>query len=174
MLRIIFAVFTTAAAVPFTAAAQSPVDFSGTWRMDASRSESAHQGESIGPVTLIVKQSGNDLSIETRRRDSASSALQSEILTYRLDGTETTTKGPNGTPIISKAHWEGPKLVIETARNISQSTVTTSHVYSLDPKRKEMTIQQTLTVQHGYQGNGAKNTGAGTDVFIKGRLSDSQ
>src|ERR1700681_2396756 len=106
MLRIIFAVFTTAAAGAFAAVAQGPVDFSGTWSMDASRSESAHQGESIGPVTLIVKQNGNDLSIETRRRDSESSALQSEILTCRLDGTETTTTGPNGSPITSKAHRE--------------------------------------------------------------------
>ena len=173
-LRIIFAVFITAAVFPFATHAQGPVDFSGSWRMDASRSESAHQGGPIGPVTVIVKQSGNDLSIETRGRDSDSSTVHSEILTYKLDGTETTTEGSDGTPIKSKAHWEGTKLVAETERNIQKSPVTTSYVYSLDPKGKEMTINKTLTVQHGYQAEGAKNIGTGTDVFIKTRISASE
>ena len=38
------------------AGAQAPVDLSGVWQMDASRSESAHQAVPIGPVTLTIKQ----------------------------------------------------------------------------------------------------------------------
>jgi hypothetical protein len=171
LLHIMVAVLIAAAVVPFAAHAQGSVDFSGIWRMDDSRSESAHQGAPIGPVTMIVKQSGNDLSIETRGRDSDSSTVHSEILNYKLDGTETTTEGSDGTPIKSKAHWEGTKLVVETERNIQKSPVTTSYVYSLDPEGKEMTINKTLTVQHGYQAEGAHNIGTGTDVFIKTQIA---
>ena len=41
------------------------------------------------------------------------------------------------------------------------------HVFSLDASGKELTIDKTFTVQHGYQFQGAKNTGSGKDVFIK-------
>jgi hypothetical protein len=43
------------------------------------------------------------------------------------------------------------------------------HVFSLDASGKELTIDKTFTVQHGYQFQGAKNTGSGKDVFIKRR-----
>ena len=44
-------------------------------------------------------------------------------------------------------------------------------VFSLDASRKEMTVDNTLTVQHGYQSQGANNTGRGKDVYIKSRRS---
>jgi hypothetical protein len=40
-------------------------------------------------------------------------------------------------------------------------------VFSLDPSGKELTVHQTLTIQHGYQFPGAANTGTGKDVFTK-------
>jgi hypothetical protein len=40
-------------------------------------------------------------------------------------------------------------------------------VFSLDASRKEMTVDNTLTVQHGYQSLGANNTGRGKDVYIR-------
>jgi len=149
------------------AAAQTATDFSGTWKMDAARSESAHQAVPIGPVTLVIKQTATELSIETRRSDTDKSEIRSEILTYKLDGSESTVAGTDGTPIKSQAHWEGTKLVTGTTRNIDGSTVTTTYVHSLDPKGAEVTIHKTLTVQHGYQFDGAKNSGTGVDVFIK-------
>ena len=49
------------------ATAQEPIDFSGVWQMDPSRSESAHQATPIGSFTLVIKQAATELSIETRR-----------------------------------------------------------------------------------------------------------
>jgi len=40
--------------------AQGRPDFSGTWKMDSSRSESAAQAEPIGPVTLVIAQTPNE------------------------------------------------------------------------------------------------------------------
>ena len=153
------------------AGAQERTDFSGVWQMDLSRSDSAHQAVPIGPVTLIIKQTAAELSIETRRAQKDKSAISSETLTFKLDGSENTIVGNFGVQIEAKAHWDGTKLITETTRNIQGSTVTTMHVFSLDASGKELTIDKTLTVQHGYQSQGANNTGRGKDVFTKRRGS---
>ena len=171
MARMAIAIFTMAVVSPLAAGAQSTTDFSGTWKMDAARSESAHQAVPIGPVTVVIKQTATELSIETRRSDTDKSEVHSETLTYKLDGSESTVAGTDGTPIQSQAHWEGTKLVTGTKRNIQGSTVTTTYVHSLDSKGNELTVHKTLTVQHGYQFDGAKNYGTGTDVFIKAKAT---
>jgi hypothetical protein len=148
------------------AASAQPADFSGVWMMDASRSESAHQDVPIGPVTLVIRQSPAQLTVETRRSDKKKRAASSEVLTFNLDGTEKTESAAGG-ELKTTAHWDGPKLVIETVRNVQGSTVTTRQIMSLDETAKELTVNKTLTVQHGYQFEGANNTGRGTDVFVK-------
>jgi hypothetical protein len=148
---------------------QQAGDFSGVWRMDAARSESAHQAVPIGPVTLIIKAAGAELTIETRRASKGKREISSETLNFHLDGSENVVPDNSGTPIKTRAHLDGAKLVTETMRNIQGSTVTTVQTFSLNPNRKEMTIDKTLTVQHGYQSTSAdaNNTGRGTDVFVR-------
>ena len=158
----------------FGAGTQGVIDFSGTWKMDADRSESAHQAVPIGPVALIMKQSATDLSVETLRGDPDKTKTQSEVLTFKLDGAENTISGKDDVPIKTKAHWEGTKLVLGTVRNIQGSTVTTLNVHTLDPNGKEMTVHKTLTVQHGYQSEEAKNSGTGIDVFVRTRPSTTK
>jgi len=146
------------------AAAQHRPDFSGTWDMDESRSESAHQDVPIGPESLVIHQTAADISLETRRSDAASS----EKLVFQLNGTERTNVTESGQSIKVKAHWDGLKLVTETEREINGSTVTTRQVFTLAPTGREVTVDKTLTVQHGYQSPGSpKTTGKGRDVFVR-------
>ena len=166
-----FVISTIAILFSLEGSAQETTDFSGVWQMDSSRSESAHQAVPIGPVTLIIKQNAAEVSIETRRAQKHKPAISSETLTFKLDGSENSIVGYSGAQIQATAHWEGRKLITETSRNIQGSTVTTMHVFSLDASGKELTIDKTLTVQHGYQFAGANNTGTGKDVFIKSRAS---
>jgi hypothetical protein len=166
--RVVFAVFAGFLVFPLAAFAANKPDFSGTWKMDPSRSESAHQDVPIGPVVLVIQQTAGQFSVETRRRQSKSSAISSEVLTFELDGKETTNAENADMPIKVKAHWDGSKLVAETERDINGSTVTTMQVFQLAANGKEITIEKTLTVHHGYQGPGTeKVTGTGRDVFIK-------
>ena len=125
----------------------------GVWEMDASRSESAHQATPIGPVTLIIEGNANQLTIDTRKENDRKQP-SSEKLTYKLDGSESSTVNNAGLQIKAKAHWDGPKLVTETARNVQGSTVTTMCVFSVDPGGNELTVHKSLTVQHGYQFRG--------------------
>ena len=153
--------------LPIYARAQSPIDLSGVWKMDPSRSESAHQAVPIGAVTLLVKNTPTEITIETRRAEQAKNSAQTEALTFKTDGSETTATANDGTLIKCTAHWEGSSLITGTTRNIQEATITTRQVYSLNPGGREMTVRKTLTVQHGYQFSGAKNTGTGTDVFVR-------
>jgi len=142
------------------------VDISGTWKMDASRSESAHQAVPIGAVTLLIKQSSTEITIESRRAESGKTEVQTEILPFLLNGTESTTT-VMGVPVKTKAHWDGRKLITETERVVNGASVTTRNVHTLNPTGKELKVEKTLTVQHGYQFEGSKSYGTGTDVFVK-------
>jgi hypothetical protein len=148
---------------------QQAGDFSGVWRMDAARSESAHQAVPIGPVTLIIKLTGAELSIETRRSSKGKRESSSETLNFHLDGSESVVPDTSGKPIKTRAHLDGAKLVTEATRDIQGSTITTVQTFTLDAKGNQMTIYKTLTVQHGYQSTSAdaNNTGRGTDVFVR-------
>ena len=161
------ALFTAALMLPFTVHSENQSDFSGTWKMDASRSESAHQAVPIGLVTLVIRQAAGQISIETRRHQNNKREIAIERLIYNTDGSESEVTGFSGEPVKTKAHWNGAKLVTETARNVEDSTVTTMSVLSLGVSGREMTVDMTLTIQHGYQFSGAKNSSTGRDVFIR-------
>ncbi|MDQ6677293.1 MAG: hypothetical protein M3Z09_08350 [Acidobacteriota bacterium] len=135
--------------------------------MDEARSESAHQDVPMGPVIIEIRHTPSELRIETTRTENGQPAAFHEVITYKLDGTESTNTGNAGTPVVAKAHWDGAKLVTETARNVQDSTVTTVYVLSLVPGGREMIIDKSLTVQHGYQFEGARTTGRGKDIFLK-------
>jgi hypothetical protein len=154
---------------------QSQGDFSGTWTMDPSRSESAHQDVPVGSSTMVIRLGDSGLTIETTRGEGGKPAAFHETLNLKVGGTETTTPGDSGTPVTGKARWEGTKLVVETARSVQGSTVTTLYVHTLSANGREMTVDKTLTIQHGYQGAGARTTGHGKDIFVRvAKSADSE
>ena len=160
-------------AVPFflvtALSAQDRNQYAGTWKMDIPRSESAHQEIPIESSTVVIATTGEGLSIDTTRQDKGS-PLFHEVLNVKLDGSETTNDGNSGVSVRAKARWETGKLVVETARELQGSTITTHEVHSLSPDGREMTIEKTLTVQHGYQGASpsiAPTTGHGKDLFVR-------
>ncbi len=163
MKRNVLAMSGTALALllPCITTANSNTDFSGTWKMDATRSESAHSSAASGPVTLVIKQTTSELSIETQRGD------QNETIVYKLDGSPTDKPAEDNGPFQWRSQWEGTKLMTETHRNVNRATVTIKEILSLDAKAKEMTVDRTLTVQHGYSMRGSRNYSSGTDVFVK-------
>jgi hypothetical protein len=148
-------------------AADGGSNLSGTWKMDPSRSESAHQAVPMGSMVLVIKQTPAEISIETRTTADAQTPAQSEVLVYKLNGSETKNALKNQEPVKTKAHWDGRKLITETERSVHEASVTTRYIHSLSANGKELKVEKTLTVQHGYQFEGAKNYGSGTDVFVK-------
>jgi alkylated DNA repair dioxygenase AlkB len=148
--------------LPLASHAQRSTDFSGTWSMDLSKSESSQQGAEVKPVTFVITQSPTQVRIETRRGERIENVL------YPLGRTRGTT-GTSGSSAAAhpEAYWQGDTLVTETQRPVSGYTVTVKEVRSLGPDGKEMTVETTVIVQHGYSMPGAKNYGTSKDVFIK-------
>jgi len=148
-------------------AAQGMPDFSGTWTMDLSRSESAAQGPAIGPVTVSIQQAPAEIRVETTRNGTT------ETVRYLPAGT-TPAKAEER---VGTFRWEGVTLVTNLNTYINNQAVTFQEIRSLNPDRTEMAVEVTLTVQHGYTAGGtsvvqsskSSNTSTGKDVFLRAR-----
>jgi hypothetical protein len=141
MKRIVFAACLSAMVLPFTPLrAQSRSDFSGRWAMDASRSESVAGDLPVVPVTVVIRQTGSELTIETTRPD------DNRVVTYKLDGSETVTP-----TVRSSMRWDGQQLVTTTTYRVTEGWIMTLYeTRSLNAGGKEMTIDIAVNVQHGY------------------------
>jgi hypothetical protein len=157
MKNLLAAVLIATLASAFSAHAQSTPNFSGTWKMDPSRSESAAQKDPVGPITLVISQTPTDVTIETARLDGSSA------VTFKFDGSE--VKIPGGT---AKTHWEGPILVTEFERHVNGQAVTSKEARSLAANGNEMLIEMTLAVQHGYT-SATPTYNRGRDVYVRSR-----
>jgi hypothetical protein len=149
-------VLTLLFASPAALRTQTRPDFSGTWAMDLSRSESAMQADPIGPTTVAIDQTPTELKMTTTR-DGKSTAI-----VYRLDGTPVAIPGGTAT-----SRWNGSSLVTEIVRTIQGQTVTMNETRRLDAAGDELLVESILVVQHGYTLRGSQNYGSGKDVFTR-------
>src|SRR4051794_12443182 len=104
-----------ALATPWVAAPEAKPNFSGTWEMDAERSESTHSGDTIGTVVVVIKQTDSEFSVETRRDG------RSETIVYKMDGSETEKPAPDNGPYRWRLRWDGSNLRTDTSRNINST-----------------------------------------------------
>jgi hypothetical protein len=148
-------------------AAQSTPDFSGTWSMDLARSEAAAQGTPIGPVTVAIRQTPGEVRIETTRNG------QTESVRYLPASAKATAAGE----LLGAFRWDGQKLITTLVTDINKQAITVEEVRSLNPGGREMTVEVSLVVEHGYQSGGtglvrsqnSPNTSKGINVFVKTR-----
>jgi hypothetical protein len=161
MKRIVLVMLLTMLTWPITAGAQAKADFSGTWTMDPTRSESAAQATPIGPVTLVIRQNATELIIETTH------GPETYTVIYLLDGSEIANAGAAFGPTRSKSRWDADKLVTESVGHVNAMAVKTKEVRSLDATGKNMSVQTTIEMQHGYDGPTVQGFATGTDVFVK-------
>jgi hypothetical protein len=149
MRRVSSFVVVLALAYPVVGRAQAKPDFSGTWTLDASRSDApmGRRGGAPGPVTLVVKQTAGEIAIETRRGENSQTA------TYKLDGSESTNPGGRGGEAKSKSHWDGATLVTEQTQTMNgpngEMTISSKIVRSLGADGKEMTVVTTASTPQG-------------------------
>ena len=101
------------------ARAESPVNFSGTWELDRTRSVLSSLASSAPStdVTLVIDHQGESVKIE--RRVKIMGVNRSLTSTYYADGREASNLTPRGDTVISRSRWEGMSLV-----TVSRGTVT--------------------------------------------------
>ena len=152
MKRVLVTAIVAAVVLPFTARAQTKPDFSGTWTMDAARSDPAPQGRGGGGGggggSVTIKQTGTELAVTSEGRQGP------QTMTYKLDGSESTNQvmGRGGAQTVkSTAKWDGSSLVIETTRDFNGTPITTKEVRRLDNGGKDMIVESTTQTPQGEQ-----------------------
>ena len=141
MWRVIATAVLGALIIPFPLGAQAKPDFTGTWTLDAARSEVPQgrggRGGRGGAGPVVIKQTAAEITIG--------------MLTYKLDGSESVNQGRGGAEVKSRARWDGANLVIESTRDVGGMSIATKEVRTLGAGGKEMTVQTTATTPQGEQ-----------------------
>jgi hypothetical protein len=136
------------------APAPAKPDFSGTWTLDRSRSQSPET------ITLTIQQTATEIRIDAVRN------APSSVRTYPID-LEAKPGGRGIDSSRSRAYWDGAKLVTEGSGNIQGQTVSIRESRSLNADGTEMTVETLIIVQHGYSFGGTRNYGSAKDVFTR-------
>jgi len=125
------------AACAALATAQSKPNFSGTWKMNAAKSD-------FGPIpgpdsrTDVIEQT--DAAIK-EGVDAAGGPQgdQKYSLTYNLDGSETVNSPAPGIDIKNTAKWDGPSLIVNSKLKFQDQDVAIKTTWSLSDDGKIMT-----------------------------------
>ena len=155
MLSLVFASLTLSLNVLQSTPA-STHDFSGSWTMERSRSQSTES------ATIEIKQSATAIIIVTH------SAGETSTRTYPVESSahsasETITAGH------THASWDGTKLVTEAVTDINGQTVSYRQMRFLNASGTEMTVETITIVQHGYGIKDGKNYSTTKDVYVRAK-----
>ena len=138
----------------------SQPDFSGTWKLDEGRSDSAQQEKFVSPLIVVISRAdAATLVVETRRGD------QLETMKFTIEAAPE-RPGAIGAGT-RRAYWDGPKLVTEGAGNLQGQTVSIRAVRALNATATEMTVESMVAVQHGYSLRGAQTYAQVKDVYTR-------
>jgi hypothetical protein len=166
--------FTAVALLFVFMSATAQVNFSGSWTLNAEKSQLAAPGGGgpggggpggggrgpMGGGPMVVTQSANELSVETTRRGFQGGEDTKIVTKYSLDGkqTETTRSSPMG-DMVSKntATWSADKksLTIVTTMNFDGNEMKTTETWKLGSDGKSLSIE---SVRPGFDGGEMKTT----------------
>jgi hypothetical protein len=135
--------------------AQSVPNFSGTWRLDLSRSDAAAHNDGPGPVHVTIVQTDATMRVDT------TTARGTTSTTYRF-----ASKDPVSTdnPL---ARWRGDTLLTDAVRDVRGQSVTVQQTRRLSGDGNEMIVESVVNVQHGYSLSGSQTYSTSKDVFVK-------
>ncbi|WP_340110964.1 hypothetical protein [Maribellus mangrovi] len=121
-------------------------DFSGTWKLNNSKSKLGEQF-SMAPKTIVVAQKGNDISVEKHSEFQGNEFTSTDK--YTLDGKECVNKGFMDTEKKSKAVWDGEKksLTVTSKIPMQGETMTVTEIFSM--KDGAMVIQSKASSSYG-------------------------
>lgn len=136
-------------------AQESKVDFSGTWKLNADKSEfGGGRGGSRGfrgYSKMVVEQKDNKLIVETFRKNRNGQEVSNKN-SYTLDGKECKNNTNFGT-MVSTANWakDGKTITIKSTRTFSRGdrefTMESTEKWSLD--KDSLVIETTRSTPRG-------------------------
>ena len=143
------------AAIVFTAnvTTQTPPSFAGKWTQVPDASAPGGGGRGFGGLGQSATIVQDDATLTITRSTQAGEFTT----TYKLDGSESkNTLNFQGNPIeqLSKAKWDGAKLIVNTSMNFGGNPVDVSMTMVLDPSGS-LIVE---TTRPDFQGGGAPIT----------------
>ena len=136
-------------AVSVSPTAQARQDYSGKWALSQSKSTrgAAGNGASISfGSELLVTQSATEVKVESRYPR----VEQTQIVVFKLDGSEVTVPLPEGITEKARAGFEGEKLVITARRVVS----TQFGDFTSETKETWTRMGNVLTIQKSLNADG--------------------
>ena len=142
---------------------QSPprADFTGSWKLDAARSQSPNQTPPVTDMTFVIQQAVDHIQLDVTTGTARPISVRYPIIPA--------PKLPADPPTADerRAYWDGGKLVLERGGTISGQTVSSRQALTLSPDKTEMIVERLVIVQHGYTLRGTKNYATVKDVFTR-------
>src|SRR5579883_1642632 len=114
-------------------------DMSGTWKLNASKSEFG-QFPAPSSMTQKVTHAEPKLTVETKMTSDMGEF--SFNANYTTDGKETTNQGFGGSESKSTAKWDGDTLVIDTKGSFGDNSYTMKDKWTISEGGKVLTIQR--------------------------------
>jgi hypothetical protein len=112
--------------------AQQPVDFSGTWRQDLSRSVPLRK--SSRARELKIQQIGQVLTVQVTTK--TGEGLRTLNLKYEIGGQELVYTGLDGDEFHTKVRWEHESLVFDTIEHERGKQIVSRQIWTLADGRK--------------------------------------
>lgn len=138
-----------ALAVMISAVAADKPDFTGTWKLDASKSEF---GQITPPDKMERVIDHKDPAVKIKTTQSTPTGDRSTDTTYTLDGKEQKQESPRGV-VLFTPKWEGDVVVIDSKRNVTiggqQVEITGVERWSLSDGGKTMTVENKMVMPQG-------------------------
>ncbi|BDC52875.1 hypothetical protein F183_A51900 [Bryobacterales bacterium F-183] len=135
----------TLIANPSSANAQDKPNFSGSWKMNADKSD-------FGPVPKpsrferTITHNGNELAAKTTQ--AGDQGERTTELKYKTDGSDSINK-INGQDVKSVAAWEGAKLVVRSKREIQGMEISQVETWALSGDGKVITVDNEIDTPQG-------------------------
>ena len=112
--------------------AQQPLDFSGTWRQDLSRS--VPQRKSSRARELKIQQIGQVLTVQVTTK--TGEGLRTLNLKYEIGAQELVYTGLDGDEFHTKVRWDGESLVFDTIEHERGKQIASRQIWTLTEGRK--------------------------------------
>lgn len=139
---IAFALLTLAAGL---VQAQAKSDFSGTWKVDAAKSDF---GPMPAPDSLTEKIVHEDPSLKVNFVQVGGTGDATYDLAYTTDGKECVNH-PGGNEFKTTLKWEGDDLVADTKGSFDGNDFTSKDRWTLSEGGKTMTVQRHISTSMG-------------------------
>lgn len=125
--------------------AQAKTDFSGTWKINAGKSDF---GPAPAPDSLVMKIAHEDPSLKASVVQTGGSGDMNYDMVYTTDGKECVNH-PGGNEFKSTLKWEGDDLTIDIKGSFSGTDFTAKDRYTLSDGGKTLTVQRHASTAMG-------------------------